>query len=213
MRRLHLDIEPGDISLSILPGQAHRRPARRFVLGRGIGQVAAFHFPTQPQDGIAGRGLVTAGAQKDEKLLAGDVELAQRESFHHRNMLRTFGSETAWFMRWASHQEFSRRHRNHLGTAGTFGKACALSGTGKSNTDQKREQAKSHARRCPLSVCGNGQSGFRYPPAWTETCCPRPCGCPRWDWPRRRSPASPAKSCGRLPPPASHPPDHPGGCP
>ena len=152
MGRLHLGIEPGDVSPGVFPGQAHRRPARRLILRRRIGEIASLDLPAQAQDRIAGRGLIAAGMQEGEKLRAGDVVLSQREGFDGHDMLGAFGIKTARRMRRASHQEFSRRDRHHLRTAGTFAEGV---GVGRANPDQRRQhdrERQPHQARAAISM-------------------------------------------------------------
>ncbi len=113
-------IDPGDEAFRVLPVQADGGPARRLDIGGGGDQATPDLMPAQPQQRIAGLGLVARRLQEGEILLAGDGVFRQCESLQRHHMLRPFGIEASRLMRRAAHQEFARRDTDHLGTFGTF---------------------------------------------------------------------------------------------
>ena len=61
-------VDPGDEGFGILPVQADGGPARRLDIGGRGGQAAMQLPPAQPQQRIAGLGLIAGGIEKGEKL-------------------------------------------------------------------------------------------------------------------------------------------------
>src|SRR2546427_10850775 len=113
MGNANLVVQPGDISLRVMPIEAHCRPAWRLTgIGRR-GSAVAWRIPLHVQDRVAGGGLVAGLSQEGEKLLAGDVVFAEREGLDRDLVLRTFGVEAPVLGARASHNEFAGRYSDH----------------------------------------------------------------------------------------------------